>query len=231
MDGTIGRVFELLSEAFRLLSSSFSTHSNPAVNSSHSAEIPQATINETLRCAEGMLLESASAGLCRRLNRQERLRAASGPHQCNNTAKKTVKKEKVLEYALLRCWNSNEPKELYHLKWDSTIVNGMLVLEECADETTIRKALKESLTAKFPFLGVNDFEFIKVRHKAISTLQLELRTEYNYSVMKKMAGQGLVYLKVKQGFEFVNNGGAESDEDLLNSASYCSISATNAPPA
>ena len=45
-----------------------------------------------------------------------------------------------------------------------------------------------------------------------------------------MAGQGLVYLKVKQGFEFVYNGGAESDEDLLNSAFDCSVSATNAPP-
>ena len=83
--------------------------------------------------------------------------------------------------------------------------------EECADETTIRKAVKESLTNKFPLLGVNDFEFVKVRHKAISTLQSEPGNEYNYSVVEKMAGQALVYLKVKQGFEFVYNGGAESD--------------------
>ena len=82
------------------------------------------------------------------------------------------KEKKVLEYALLRCRNSNEPEELHHLKWDSIIANDMLVLEECADETTIRKAVKESLTAKFPLLGVNDFEFVKVHHKAISTLQL-----------------------------------------------------------
>ena len=105
----------------------------------------------------------------------------------------------------------------------------MLVPEECADETTIRKAVKESLTAKFPLLGVNDFQFVKAHHKAISTLQLGPRTKYNYSVVKKMAGQGLVYLKVKQGFEFFYNGGAESDEDLLNSAFDCSVSATNAP--
>ena len=104
-----------------------------------------------------------------------------------------------------------------------------LVPEECADETTIRKAVKESLTAQFPLLGVNDFEFVKAHHKAISTLQLGPRTEYNYSVVKKMAGQGLVYLKVKQGFEFVYNGGAEIDEDLLKSAFDCSVSATNAP--
>lgn len=152
--------------------------------------------------AEEMLRESTSAGLYGRLNRQERLRAVSGPYQSNNTTKKTVKTEKkVLEYTLLRYWDLNDPVELHHLKWDSIFPNGMLVLEECADKTTIRKAVKESLTDKFPLLGVNDFEFVKVRHKAISTLQLGPGTEYNYSVVKKMAGQGLVYLKVKQGFE------------------------------
>ena len=224
-ESTKGRV----SEASWLLSSPSTSTSNPAANSSRSTAFPQPTINETLRRAEGMLRESASAGLCRRLNREERLRAASGPYQRNNTAKKTVKKEKkVLEYALLRCWDSDDPEELHHLKWNSIIANGMLVLEECADETTIRKAVKDSLTAKFPLLGVNDFEFVKVRHKAISTLQLGPGTEYNYSVVKKMAGQGLVYLKVKQGFEFVYNGEPESDDDLLKSTFDSACSATDA---
>ena len=228
-ESTKGRVSELLSEASRLLSSPSGSTSNPgpAVNSSRPTAFSQPTINETLRRAEGMLRDSASAGLCRRLNRQERLRAASGPYQRNNTAKKTVKKEKkALEFALLRCWDSEDQEELHHLKWDSIIANGMLVLEDCADEITIRKAVKDSLTAKFPLLGVNDFEFVKVRHKAISTLQLGPGTEYNYSVVKKMAGQGLVYLKVKQGFEFVYNGEPESDEDLLKSTFDSACSAT-----
>ena len=69
-----------------------------------------------------MLWESSSAGLCGRSNRQERLRAASGPYQRNNTAKKMVKKEKkVLEYALLCCWDRDDQEELHHLKWDSII--------------------------------------------------------------------------------------------------------------
>ena len=100
-ESTKGRVSELLSEASRLLSSPSTSTSNPAANSSRSTAFPQPTINETLRRAEGMLRESASAGLCRRLNREERLRAASRPYQRNNIATKTVKKEKkVLEYAL-----------------------------------------------------------------------------------------------------------------------------------
>ena len=107
-----------------------------------------------------MLRESSSARLCGQLNRQERLRAASGPYQHNNTAKKMVKKgKKVLEYALLRCWDSDDQEELHCLKWDSIIANGMLVLEECVDETTLRKVVEDSLTAKFPLLGVHDFKY------------------------------------------------------------------------
>ena len=63
---------------------------------------------------------------------------------------------------MLRCWDSDDQEELLHLKWNSIIANGMLVLEKCADETTIRKVVKDSLTAKFPLLGVNDFEFYKL---------------------------------------------------------------------
>lgn len=105
------------------------------------------------------------------------------------------KENKVLEFALLRCWDSDDPEEVHHLKWDSVIANGMLVLEECADENTIRTAVKESLTAKFPLLGANDFEFVKVRQKAVSTLHLGPGTEYNYSVVKRWLVRGCYILK------------------------------------
>ena len=106
------------------------------------------------------------------------------------------------------------------MKWNFVIANGISELGECADENTIRKTVKESLTGKFPLIGINDFEFVKVRRKQVSTLQLGPGTEYNYSVIKKMGVQGLLYLKVKQGFQFTYNGDAEveSDEDLLKSA-------------
>ena len=35
-------------------------------------------------------------------------------------------------------------------------------------ENAVRKELKESLTTKFPLLGANDVEFVKVRDKAVS---------------------------------------------------------------
>ena len=58
---------------------------------------------------------------------------------------------------------------------------------------------------------------MKVRHKKVSTLQLGPGTEYNYAVVKKMAGQGLLYIKVKQEYEYVYSTEDESDDVLLKS--------------
>ena len=94
------------------------------------------------------------------------------------------KGKKVLEYALLRCWDSDDQEKLHRLKWDSIIANGMLVLEECADETTIRKVVKDSLTAKFPLLGVHDFEYrvtMLLKLKLCCLLNMELLTFLMYS--------------------------------------------------
>ena len=90
-EGTKGRVSELLSEASRLLFSS--TSSKAALNSTRPAAIPQATINETLKRAQGC--RSSSTGLCRGLNRQERLRAAAGTsYKRTRQAESTTKNQK-----------------------------------------------------------------------------------------------------------------------------------------
>ena len=92
----------------------------------------------------------------------------------------------------------------------------MLTLNKDDDEKSIRNAIKDAVTSKIPALGANDFDFVKVRHKAITKLELGPGTEFNYAVVKKMAGQGqLVYVKVKQGYEFVYD--SDNDADLLKS--------------
>ena len=72
-----------------------------------------------------------------------------------------------MEFAVLRCLDDEEEGEACHLKWDSVIANGILLLDEFENEVTIRKALQESLHAKFPLLGTNDFDFVKVRQKRL----------------------------------------------------------------
>ena len=91
----------------------------------------------------------------------------------------------------------------HHLKWDSILENGILMLGENDNEAKIRDLVQESLREKYPIFGANDFVFVKVRHKQITNMQLGPSTEYSYQVIKKMAGQGLLYIQVKPGYEFL----------------------------
>ena len=111
---------------------------------------------------------SLSAPSCRT---NERLRASSPYRQNRQVKTKPVKLKikKAMEFALLRCWPDDED-EPHHLKWDSVLASGMLTLDEDDNEKSIRNAIKDSLSSKFPVLGINDFDFVKVRHKAISKL-------------------------------------------------------------
>ena len=52
-------------------------------------------------------------------------------------------------------------------------------------------------------IGSNDFEFVKVRQKKISPMEQGPGTEYSFAVVQKMAGQGLLYVRIKRGYEFL----------------------------
>ena len=39
-------------------------------------------------------------------------------------------------------------------------------------------------------------------------------TEYNFDVVKKLAGQGLLYIRIRNGFEFALENPSSSDSDL-----------------
>lgn len=85
------------------------------------------------------------------------------------------------------------------------------MLDEEDNEESVRNSIRESVIKKLPIISPNDFEFVKVWQKKITRLELGPNTEYSYSVVKKMAGQGLLYVKVREGFEFIYG---ESSEDL-----------------
>lgn len=200
-ENNVSRVAKMLEEASTLLKSDASGNSG---------------IQETLNRASSMLQQSSSSGLFRRLNRNERLRAAN-PYQLPSTSRRSsqpakVKAKKPLEFALLKCFDEDE-EEPFHLKWDSVVAEGMLMLGEDDDENAIRLAVTQSLSNKLPLLGKDDFEFAKVRYKQIKCLELSPGTEYNYPVIKKLVGQGLLYLKVKQGFEFVYEEKTDQEEE------------------
>ena len=133
-------------------------------------------------------------------NRQVQARARSVPGKQQQTKDKGDKK--VVEFAVLK----SEGEEQENMKWDSVTANGMLSINKNDNEEAIRQSVKESLSNKFPLIGSNDFEFVKVRQKKISPTELGPGTEYSFAVAKKMAGQGLLYVRIKRGYEFLYEG-------------------------
>ena len=229
-EGKIKRVAQMLENASNILRGTESTENsqmhqtsgfNTHASSSSTTQVSSSNVRRALDHARNMIRSSTASGTYRRLNRSERLRATAPFNNRNKTqAKPVVRKKKALEFALLKCFGDSSDEDLveeqHHLKWDSVIANGMIMLDEEDDEQSVRNAIKESVGKKFPIIRANDFEFVKVRQKKISVLELGPGTEYNYSVVKKVAGQGLLYVKVKEGFECVyGESSDDSDETLL----------------
>ena len=80
----------------------------------------------------------------------------------------------------------------------------------------IRAKLLSSLKGTYSILGLNDFEFVKVTQKKITVLKMAEGAQYNYAVVKKLAGQGLLYIRIKKGYEFALKNDSELDtEDLV----------------
>ena len=207
------RAARMLEEASRILRNDSSQAALPPETEPNANN---ANASNVFRSARSMLNASSSNGVFRRLNSSERLRSLPYPNRQVRVRSPTGKQQqtkdkgekKVLEFAVLKC--AEDEKE--NMKWDSIVANGMLSLNENDNEETIRRSIKESLTNKFPLIGSNDFEFAKVRQKKISILELGPGTEYSFAVVKKMAGQGLLYIRIKPGFEFLY--GEDDDSDM-----------------
>ena len=97
------------------------------------------------------------------------------------------------------------------------VERGMVTLGEHDSEAQVREKIASSLKEKYNIIGPNDFEFVKVTQKKISVLHLSKQTEYNYDGVKELVSQGLLYIRIKAGFEFVLNEthASDSDSELL----------------
>ena len=171
--------------------SGFNTHAL----SSNTTQVLSSNVRRALDHARNMIRSSTASGTYRRLNRSERLQATALFNNRNKTqAKPVARKKRALEFALLKCFGDSSDEDLveeHHLKWDSVIANciqsgqtandsSLIMLAEEDDQQSVRNAIKESVGKKFPIIRANDFEFVKVRHKKISVLELGPGTEYNY---------------------------------------------------
>ena len=177
------------------------------------------SIAESVTRARNMMDRSRDGGTFRRLGCNERLRSQIPRGGAKSKPKRPVQtkgiKENPFEFALLN--SKEDDTEDDFLKKEMVVERGMVTLAEHDSEAQVREKIVSSLKEKYNIIGPNDFEFVKVTQKKISVLHLGKQTEYNYDVVKKLVGQGLLYLRIKVGFEFVLNEDhtSDSDADLL----------------
>ena len=208
---------DLLKNASDML---LSVHNNSSSNVSNTICATNSTttsgsIAETLVRARSMMHTSRNTGLYRRLNRNERLRAATTATKNKKERKGKPLEKKPFEFALLRAKSEENDEEdvVETLKKESIVERGMVVLNEDDDEASVRAKIASSLKEQYSLLGPNDFEFVKITQKTISILRLGENTEYNYGVVKKLVGQGLLYVRIKQAFDFVLNEQVHLEDD------------------
>ena len=224
MDKRISDAAELLRQASSmLLSVDSEASSSPASVRSPQSESPTVrleaqgrSVNETLARARSMMQSSRTTGMFRRLSSSERLRATSGPKEKKSKmASSADTKDKPFEFALLACGDidSDEPDD--SLRKNMILDRGIVCLNEKDNEAAIRGQLVSSLKGKYDMISPNDFEFIKVNQKKISVLHLSKGTEYNYDVVKKLVGQGVLYIRIRRGFDFVIEQTSDSDSDFV----------------
>ena len=104
---------------------------------------------------------------------------------------------------------------------ENIIEGGMIELAEGDSEATVRTKIATSLKGQYTvYMGPNDFEFVNVTQKTVSILRLAENTEFNYNVVKKLAGQGLLYIRVKQAFDFASTEQVDLEEDQNEIESY-----------
>jgi hypothetical protein len=194
-------------------------------------------ITQSVGRARAMMQSSSNGGLYRRLNRNERLRAGSSTAPINPSKSTKAKKAKTVEtkpfeYVLLMAVEDDDDEDNSTLTKDKILERGIVTLDENDNELTIRKKLVSSLDDKYPALNYNDFEFIKVTQKRISILKLGKGTEYSFSVVKKMAGQGLLYIRVKPEFQcLLDSKDYISDTDtVFDKATFDPKPSTNPQP-
>jgi hypothetical protein len=103
-------------------------------------------------------------------------------------------KNKIFEFVLLQL---EECEDAFVLNDNMVVLCGFIETTSQASEKDIRHKLGEATRLKFPLVTDTDFERANCRRitKPVSV------GEYNYQQVKLLAGQGSIYLKMKDGFD------------------------------
>lgn len=160
-------------------------------------------VGQAVNRARAMMTQSTSRGMFSRLNSRERLRATSSTNlQVPGKAKKAKLDPKVFEFVLVKVDDENEDSDsTLMLTDDSIVLRGFITLDQEASEMDVRKALSDAINMKYPVVAGQDLVFLKANRRRLS--QPVNCHEYSFKQIKSLAGQGSIYVRVKQGYSFL----------------------------
>ena len=201
-----------LNEAGRIvgdLSASANAAATPGTRNMDSAigEVTQA-VNRARAMVHSSSSNSNNRGLFSRLTSRERLRAVSNQSLAGKS-KKPKALEKTFEVVLMKFEDGDA--ETYLLDDECMALRGFVTLNSHMDESAIRSCLAELLQKKYPTLAPQDVEFLKANRRRLS--KPVFVGQLTFKEVKLLAGQGCIYLKVKDGFEFLLEGQSQQDEE------------------
>ena len=152
------------------------------------------SVGAVLSRARAMISHSVSNGAFSRLNRRERLRAQSNQRQPANPPKRQKKQEKkVLEFVLVDVRESEG--ESWSFSEDIVLLRGIIEIDNSASETDVREEIGKAARMKYDILTNNDFEFLRATRRVLS--KPVNSGAYNFKQVKLLAGQGSLYMKLK----------------------------------
>ena len=150
--------------------------------------------------ARSMITSSASGGAYSRLSQRERLRATTsvGTNQPTNKRKKkeTGPITKAFEFVLV---NISVESESWAITDENIVLRGLIELTTASKEAEIRAEIGKATRMKFPMVSDTDFQFLRATRRKLS--QPVSCQSYDYQQVKLLAGQGSIYLKLKDGLE------------------------------
>ena len=152
--------------------------------------------------------QSSTSGLCKRLNKRERLRASSTTN--DQGQRKKAKKEdlKAFEFVLLSLGDEDEDEWI--ISDNKITLRGLIQLSPESSEADIRGKLGEVTRVKFPTVTDSDFVFLRaIRRKLSIPVTCD---SFAYKQLKVVAGQGAIYVKLKPGFECLLENNVSSDD-------------------
>ena len=172
------------------------------------------TVSSVLSRARAMISHSVSNGAFSRLGRRERLRAtssglsASSPHR-NSPKKQKNEDQKVFEFVVVdvrendgNSWSFSE---------DIVLLRGIIELNKSSGEQDVREQIGRAARMKYNILNNEDFEFLRATRRVLT--KPVNSGAYDFKQVKLLAGQGSIYLKLKDHIYCLLQEGTDGDED------------------